>query len=264
MSGKTAIFMGFAAIVVLFVAYSRYQNPEMITPEAFDYIQRLAYGFYAVFASSLICIAYGLYSYHRKKLTDDPKIGLVYVIAFVTNNSRARVVFIITLIVYGIFFTLTSGTLVYQPEVDFSYHYGVQIPSAQIIPCCDVAGYMPKILVYLDEHIGLQIIPLNLILQTIVSYLVALNTAIVVGVTHISKKKKGITSAGAAAGLFIACPTCVGSIFSVFVGVAGGIILTATLVQIQTLLIVASIPILIVMPFIIASRIQNRVCNTQS
>ena len=35
-----------------------------------------------------------------------------------------------------IFFSATSGTLVYQPEVDFSYHYGAEIPSIQVIPCC--------------------------------------------------------------------------------------------------------------------------------
>ena len=263
MAGKAAVFAGFISIAVLFLTYSRYQNPEMITPEAFDDIQRLAYGFYAVFVVSLASIAYGLYLYHRQKLTSSSRSGRMYTIAFVTDNSRAKIAFVVTFITYGIFFSATSGTLVYQPEVDFSYHYGAKIPSIQVIPCCDAAGYMPKILVYAGEHTGLQIIPLNVILQTTVSYLVALNTAIVAGATRVSSRKKGITCASAAAGLFIACPSCVGSILSVFVGIAGGIVLTSALVQLQTLFIAASIPILAAMPFIIASRLEKNVCGMQ-
>ena len=227
MAGKAAVFAGFISIAVLFLVYSRYQNPEMIIPEAFDDVQRLAYGFYAVFAASFASIAYGLRLYHRQKLAESRGSGRMYTIAFVTNNSRAKIAFALTFVIYGIFFSATSGTLIYQPEVDFSYHYGAEIPSIQVIPCCDAAGYMPKILVYAGEHTGLQIIPLNVILQVTVSYLVALNTAMVAGATRVSSRKKGITCAGAAAGLFIACPSCVGSILSVFAGVAGGIVLTA-------------------------------------
>ena len=261
MAGKAAVFAGFISIAVLFLVYSRYQNPEMIIPEAFDDVQRLAYGFYAVFAASFASIAYGLRLYHRQKLAESRRSGRIYTIAFVTNNSRAKIVFALTFVIYGIFFSATSGTLVYQPEVDFSYHYGAEIPSIQVIPCCDAAGYMPKILVYAGEHTGLQIIPINVILQVTVSYLVALNTAMVAGATRVSSRKKGITCAGAAAGLFIACPSCVGSILSVFAGVAGGIVLTAALAQLQTLFIAASIPILAVMPFIIASRLEKNVCD---
>ena len=43
--------------------------------------------------------------------------------------------------------------------------------------------------------------------------------------------------------------------------VAGGIVLTAALAQLQTLFIAASIPILAVMPFIIASRLEKNVCD---
>ena len=175
MAGKAAVFAGFISIAVLFLVYSRYQNPEMIIPEAFDDVQRLAYGFYAVFAASFASIAYGLRLYHRQKLAESRGSGRIYTIAFVTNNSRAKIVFALTFVIYGIFFSATSGTLVYQPEVDFSYHYGAEIPSIQVIPCCDAAGYMPKILVYAGEHTGLQIIPINVILQVTVSYLVALN-----------------------------------------------------------------------------------------
>ena len=108
MAGKAAVFAGFISIAVLFLVYSRYQNPEMIIPEAFDDVQRLAYGFYAVFAASFASIAYGLRLYHRQKLAESRGSGRIYTIAFVTNNSRAKIVFALTFVIYGIFFSCNS------------------------------------------------------------------------------------------------------------------------------------------------------------
>ena len=83
---------------------------------------------------------------------------------------------------------MTSGILIYQPEVVFSYHYGASIPSAHITPCCGPPGYMPKFVAYITEHIGIQVIPINFVLQITVSYLVAANTALAVNAFSISKK----------------------------------------------------------------------------
>jgi hypothetical protein len=41
-SGKKLMILGFVSIAILFLMYSRYQDPEIITPEAFDSIQRIA------------------------------------------------------------------------------------------------------------------------------------------------------------------------------------------------------------------------------
>ena len=51
-------------------APARYQNPEMIIPEAFDDVQRLAYGFYAVFAASFASIATGCACTTEQKLAE--------------------------------------------------------------------------------------------------------------------------------------------------------------------------------------------------
>ncbi len=116
---------------------------------------------------------------------------------------------------------------------------------------------MPKVIVYLTNHIGLQVIPINLVLQITVSYLVGLNTAIAVIAYQISKKGSGASSIGAIAGLFIACPTCAGTFLSVFVGTASGIAISVALSQMQTLFIALSIPILLVTPLILAKKLQN-------
>ncbi len=254
--GKKLMVLGFVTIVVLFLIYARYQNPEVLTPSAIDSIQRIAYGFYITLVVSFGAIAFGLYRYHKGKVQGSGK-DLSTIIALTTWNPKSRKIFVATFIGYGIFFSLISGTLVYQPEVSFSIHYGATIPSGFVAPCCGEPGYMPKIIVYLTEHVGLQIIPVNLVLQIIVSYLVALNTSIAVSAYTISKKGRGVSTIGAATGLFIACPTCAGTFLSIFIGTASGIALSVALTQMQTLFIAISIPVLLATPYIMAKKLRN-------
>ena len=254
--GKKMIILGFAIIGVLFVLYGRYQDPELFTPSAIDSIQRIAYGFYITLVAAFGAIAIGIFRYHKGKVETKGK-DLSTIIALVTWNSKSKKIFLTTFIGYGIFFALISGTLVYQPEINFVTHYGAVIPSGFIAPCCDEPGYMPKIIIYITEHIGLQIIPINLVLQIIVSYLVGLNVSIAVTAYSISKKGGGISTIGAAAGLFIACPTCAGTFLSIFIGTASGIALSVALLQMQTFLIGISIPILIVTPYLMAKKLRN-------
>ncbi len=254
--GKKLIILGFVAIVILFLIYHRYQDPELLTPSAMDSIQRISYGFYITLVVSFGAIAFGMYRYHKDKVENKGK-DLLTIIAITTWNSKSRKIFVATIIGYGIFFSLISGTLVYQPEVNFAIHYGATIPSGFISPCCDNPGYMPKIIIYLTEHVGLQIIPINLVLQVIVSYLVGLNTSIAVSAYTISKKGRGMSTIGAATGLFIACPTCAGTFLSIFIGTASGIALSIALTQMQTLFIAISIPVLLVTPYVMAKKLQN-------
>ncbi len=254
--GKKLVILGFVSIALLFLLYARYQDPILFTPDAIEPIQRIAYAFYIILLMSFGAIAFGLYQYHKYKI-EKKQTDTLSIIAINTWNKKSRKIFLTIFVFYGIFFSLVSGTLVYQPEVSFSYHYGAEIPSAFVVPCCDQPGYMPEILVYLTDHVGLQIIPINLVLQVIVSYLVALNVAIAVNAFSISKKTRGVSTIGAATGLFIACPTCAGSFLSLFVGAASGIVLTLALVQLQTLFIAISIPILFITPIIMAKKLRN-------
>ena len=255
-NGKKLIVLGFVAITIIFIIYGRYQNSELLTPNAIESIQRIAYGFYIALVVAFGAIAFGMYNYHKEKVRKKEK-NLSTIIALVTWNSKSRKIFVITFIVYGIFFSLISGTLIYQPEVNFAIHYGADIPSGFIAPCCGEIGYMPKIIIYLTEHIGLQIIPINLVFQIVVSYLVGLNTSIAISAYAISKKGRGVSTIGAATGLFIACPTCAGSFLSIFIGTASGIALSIALTQMQTILIGISIPLLLATPYIMAKKLQN-------
>ena len=255
--GKKLIILGFVTIGILFLIYGRYQDPGLLTPSAIDSIQRIAYGFYITLVVAFGAIGFGMYRYHKAKVINKGK-DLSSIIALTTWNTKSRKIFVGIFVGYGIFFSLVSGTLIYQPEVDFSYHYGAVIPSGFVAPCCDEKpGYMPQVIVYLTEHVGLNVIPVNLVLQIIVSYLVGLNSVIAINAYTISRKGRGASSIGAIAGLFIACPTCAGSFLSVFIGTASGIALSIALAELQTLFIAISIPILLITPYVMAKKLRN-------
>ena len=250
---KKLIILGFISIGILFLIYFRFEYQE-ITPDAVQPIERLGTAFYILFVISIGMIGVGL----RKLQKRVAATGNTTALSMICSNTlgiKAKKTFVITFIIYGIFFSMTSGILVYQPEVIFSYHYGAEIPSAHVTPCCGPPGYMPKFVAYLTEHIGINIVPINLLLQIIVSYLVATNTALAVNAISITKKTGGLGSIGATTGLFIACPTCVGSFLSLFIGAASAVTFTIAVTELQTLFIAITIPILILTPFIISRKI---------
>ena len=262
--GKSLIISGFISIAVLFLIYARTSSLEL-TPDAVSSLERIAVIFYIILLMSFIAISLGLYKYHKQKVSENDG-GVLSIIASTTFNKKSHKIFLLTFIAYGIFFSLTSGMLVYQPEVVFSYHYNATIPSAHITPCCGEPGYMPKIIVYFTEHIGLQIVPINLVLQLVVSYLVGLNTSLAYGAFSFFKRGSGISSIGATTGLFIACPTCVGAFSSIFIGSTSAIAFTVAITQMQTLFILITIPILLTTPFILARKLKTKLnsCETKT
>ena len=258
-NGKSLIVIGFIIITILFLIYARTAS-LVLTPDAVLVIERLAGIFYIIITMALGIISFGLYKYHKQK-ANEKNDKLLSIIAATTFNKKSKKIFLLTFIGYGIFFSLTSGMLVYQPEVVFSYHYGAIVPSIHLTACCGEPGYMPKITMYLTEHIGLQIVPINLVLQIIVSYLVGLNTTLAVSAFTFFKKEGGLSGVGATTGLFIACPTCVGAFSSIFVGSAGAVAFTLAITQLQTMFILITIPILLAVPFIIAKKLKTKNAN---
>jgi len=250
------IIIGFAVIGIIFVIYSNIGELSIST-DLIQAIERIATGFYIVLFMSFGTIGYGIYRYHQRKAKENTH-GVLTVIAKTTMNSKSRKIFLVTFIAYGMFFSLTSGLIVYQPDVIFSHHYDAVVPSAHMNACCGEPGYMPTIIVYITEHIGLQIIPINLVLVVVVSYLVGLNTTLAIKAISITKRSGGLTSIGATTGLFIACPTCVSTFFAIFIGSSSAVTFTVILTQLQTLFVGITIPILLLTPILIAKKMQKK------
>ena len=253
---RAFIITGFAVIGIIFVIYSSISNFS-ITTDSLQSMERLAIGFYVILLMSFGTIGYGIYRFHQRKVIENDQ-GMLSIIAKTTMNSKSKKIFAVTFIAYGIFFSLTAGLIVYQPDITFSYHYDATVPSAHMNACCGDPGYMPTIIVYITEHVGLQIIPINLVLVLIVSYLVGLNTALAVKAISITKKSGGLTSIGATTGLFVACPTCISTFFAIFIGSSSAVTFTIVLTYLQTLFVGITIPILLLTPIIIAKKIQKK------
>ncbi len=254
-SSSAMIIVGFVSIAISFLIYSKYDYNAVITPGAVPFLERMALGMYIVFFLSFGAIGYGLYRFYQAKIAKSDN-SISSIIANSINNKRSKQIFVVSAIGYGIFFSLTSGILVYQPEVIFSQHYGLKIPSAYITPCCGPPGYMPSIVAAFTEHVGIKIIPINLVLQVTVVFLVGLNFAIASKAFLIYKKEGGMGTLGAVTGLFVACPACAGTLLTALVGAGAGAF-TIVITQLQTVFIALSIPVLLVTPVIMARNIRK-------
>lgn len=259
------ILVGFLAIAVSFFAYAK-NNNLIITPAAMPALQNLAVATYLVLLASFAAIGWGLYKMYKTKITSaDSSISSI--IANAIHNKRSKQVFVISAIGYGLFFALTSGIIIYKPDINATDYGFPKPPHIELSPCCDLPGYMPMIFAFFTEHVGLQIIPLNLLLLVTVSFLVGLNFAISATVFSIAKNGGKLGAFGAVTGLFVGCPTCAGTIFTMLFGFGAGattftLFLTSFEAQIQTIFIAISIPVLLVTPIIMAKKIksQNESC----
>jgi hypothetical protein len=254
------VLVGFLAIAVSFLAYAK-NSSLIITPAAMPALQRLAVVTYVVLIASFVAIGWGFYKWYKKKVTiSDSTISSIIVNAI--NNKRAKQIFVISAIGYVIFFAFTSGVILYKPDINATDYGFPKPPHFEISPCCDLPGYMPMIFAFFTEHVGLQIIPLNLLLLVTVSFLVGLNFAISSTVFSIAKSGGKLGAFGAITGLFVGCPTCAGTAFTMLFGFGTGVttftlFMTSFEAQIQTIFIAISIPILLATPLIMARRIQK-------
>ena len=167
---------------------------------------------------------------------------------------------------YGFFFSMISGTMIYRPQ-GFSYLYNVTtMPSATTMAYGPI-GYVPSISIYLTNNFGIMLIPINILILIIVSGLVGFNVMLSsFSLAHglrdrqLRRNRSGSILLGSFAsitGLFTACPSCA----SLFIfGTMFGSLSSSMAVIASTLyglLLVVSIPLLIVTPFITAYSIRK-------
>jgi hypothetical protein len=259
-SHRVLIIVGFFAIAISFLVYAR-NDTLTITPAAMPALQNLAVATYVILFFSFGAIGWGLYKFYKAKVSI-PDSSLSSVISNAINNKRAKQIFVASAIGYGIFFALTSGIILYKPEINATDYGFPAPPHIELSPCCDLPGYMPMIFVFFTQHVGLQIVPLNLVLAVTVSFLVGLNFALSSTTFSIAKGSGKIGAFGAVTGLFVGCPTCAGTAFTMLFGLGASatgitLFLTSYEAQLQTIFIAVSIPILLTTPIIMARKIRK-------
>ena len=272
--GFRVLFVGLFSLLIAFIIYSKLTMPssDPLSVESHELIE-LAYGMLAIIAASMASSLYGAYIiFQSQQMRTAVGAGSGRsLISFITNafsNRKYWAIMVVAAISYGIFFGFLSQILIYRPDVSFTER-GIRVPSIDLTPCCAAPGYMPMLTVYITDHFLILIIPINVILATVVSLLVGFNVALSIFAFRLKKSLQTKTSLaagiGATSGLFVGCPTCAGSLISAMLGIgvagAGGTTAGA-FAGFQTLFIAASIPALIVAPFLSARSIRSAsTCN---
>jgi hypothetical protein len=262
-SGFRILFAGLFSLVIAFVLYSRFSVPSSGLIVDSQELAGLGYAVLAITFASMASVLYGIRTILRAEQIRN--LGRDSLMSFITNAFEQKgfwKIVAIAAIAYGIFFAFLSQILVYRSDVSFS-EKGISVPSTELIPCCNIPGYVPMFTAYFTDHFLILIIPVNVILAVLVSALVGFNVALSIHAYRLRRSLQTRTSImggiGAATGLFVGCPTCAGSLFSAMLGIglAGAGTSAAVLAPFQTLFISASIPALVIAPLIIARSIRS-------
>jgi hypothetical protein len=262
-SGLRIVLLGIVSLALALIIYSRLDGPNegqpiMITSE----LKSIANGILLMTFMSIISVGYGLYRIFRaEQMRGFTTNNFMSYITSVFSDNLYWKVMAISSLAYGVFFAFLSQIFIYRNDISFT-EQEITIPSISVTTCCNLLGYVPMLSIYLTDHFLILITPVNIILAVMVSLLVGFNISLNLYVLKLNKKllsSKKISSAvgsvGATSALFIGCPTCAGSLFSVLLGFGSGATISL-LIYFQTIFIVISLPALIISPFLIAREIR--------
>lgn len=259
-SGFRIAVIGLFSLILAFIIYSRLTTPSEQTTMIIPELKNLAYAILAITFASLASIGYGIYRILKAQQQIVNTGSTLYYIAKVFSDNKYLKIMVISSIGYGIIFGFLSQIFIYNNNISFM-EQGILVPSVNIVPCCNIPGYVPMFTAYLTDHFLVLLIPINIILAITVSVLVGINFALSVytlKLTRMSKNKVSfMQSIGLTGGLFVGCPTCAGSIFSTLLGFSAGTTIAA-LALFQTLFIAITVPALIITPILIIHKIRRK------
>ncbi len=215
----------------------------------------------AFFVIIVLCVALVLLeawraTVHRIGVIKSRGVALLspsWMVPYVLSIRRYRRYFVLSAVLYGLFYSIITSMLVYQPTVDFAQAYGARIPSVQVTPVQAAPLFTPVVTVYVVNHLGLLLIPLTVILLATTTVLVGLNSALAAFAFDSRLRGAGrgwVGGIGAVVGLFTGCPTCAGLFFANFLGGTGAVSFAALLGYYQPAFILLSIPVLLLAPYL--------------
>jgi hypothetical protein len=256
-SPAVAVIGGVLAVLATLAYSYKLANLTIPTPQAVSDIIPVAGAFFGTVLLSIAMILFDLGRVVKRRIADITGRGSAplspgWIVPYVLSIGRYRLAFIVSSLVYGLFYATITSMIVYQPAVDFAYAYGVQVPSLQVTPVQGSPLLTPVITVYLADHIGLLLVPLTTILSVTTSVLVGMNFALAWFAFESRARGVGrgwVAGMGAVVGLFTGCPTCAGLFFANFLGGAGAVSFSTLLGYYQPAFILLSIPVLLAAPY---------------
>jgi hypothetical protein len=183
-----------------------------------------------------------------------------------------RKLLVVSTVVYAFIFALLDGILVYQPSVNFTLAYAVRGVTWQVDTCCGLPGSVPVGLLYLpSQHIGVELIPLSVLLMILVSVLVGLNICLLYRAYSLSRSTrsssvKGTAGGivGAAFGLFVGCPTCAAAFLLSMLAGTGAVAFSTFISSYQPVIAAVTLPLLLLSIFWQARSVRDilKGCST--
>ncbi len=157
-------------------------------------------------------------------------------IFLILNNSYSRKILITSFFIYLLSSLFLNNSIVYKSEISFFASDIVEGPIVFIVGCCGSPGTFPVITIHITNHLGVILIPINLIIPIFFSFLVSLTVSTITLIAKSNKIKKNIcnrranimTSFGIVSGLFIGCPTCAVNILFLSIFSTGSILTILT------------------------------------
>jgi hypothetical protein len=256
------LFIAVAGALVALVATLAYSldlaSLTVPTPQAASNLVPVAEAFFVVIVLCVALVLFGVWRalLHRMDVIRSKGVALLspgWIVPYVLSVPRYRRCFVISAALYGLFYSIITSMIVYQPTVDFAQAYGAPIPSVQVTPVHAAPLFTPVVTVYLANHLGLLLIPLTIILLATTAVLVGLNIALAVFAFDSRVRGAGrgwLGGIGAVVGLFTGCPTCAGLFFANFFGGTGAVSFAALLGYYQPAFILLSIPVLLIAPYL--------------
>jgi hypothetical protein len=194
----------------------------------------------------------------------------IYRILFdIIHSKRSLTFFIISFFAYGLFYAIVSSTLIIRPEGGIAHMYGIEKFPYVIMMQYGPLGYTPAISVYLNDILGIFILPTTLTIIITISGLVSFNVITSIyairmysldnKTKRVQKKDRAkfISVIGTVTGLFAACPSCASLyLFNAFAGSLSTTVASFA-VSYYAVFLLISIPLLIITPLIIASNIKK-------
>jgi hypothetical protein len=269
----------------IFYFYSRLTSPGV---EIFlsDSLYSLAVTVMIAYLSCIFLLFLSIHKYFFSKSKFENHPGnLLYYLQFPFTSLKYKLIFVISSLIYFIFFGFLSNIFIYFvdentvfsiypiPPSDHanevangshtsSHHQNaskierinsvqnnnILYPSYKLIICCNYIGYLPMLILKLNESLSILIIPLNLIIGITLSVLVGLNVTLNIFIliknrTERLSKRNLLGAVGISTGLFVGCPTCTGSLFYSLVGFSSMVLLSSLNIY-QIFFVIISIPML--------------------
>ena len=264
--------------------YSRLTSPDV---EIFlsDSLYSLAGTVMIAYLSCLflLFLSIHMYFFSKAKIEKNPE-NLLYYLQFPFSSLKYKLFFVISTLIYFVFFGFLSNIFIYFVDENtvFSIYPTFQsdhttnvingthttnhhqnaseieslnslqnsniiYPTYKLIICCNYIGYLPMLILQLNESLSILIIPLNLIIGITLSVLVGLNVTLNIFIlknrTERMSKRNLFGAVGISTGLFVGCPTCTGSLFYSLAGFSSMVLLSSLNIY-QILFVIISIPML--------------------